>query len=207
MKTFRLIAAALIFAAVPAISAFAQTGAAAQNTATGKVVVVDTEAFAGTDEKGTGGVAKYVAGLNQVNKEFLPAITEIQNMGAKYDVLLKEYQNLANKPNPQVPVAPETVQAKADQLTSMKTEIERKQEDLKARASRRQEQIMIPINQDIGKAMKEFAKQKGYSMMFDVSKLANAGVILALDDKADVTNEFIAYYNARPATTATTAKP
>jgi hypothetical protein len=58
--------------------------------------------------------------------------------------------------------------------------------------------------QDIMKAIGEFTKQKGYGLILDAAKLDSAGVILGWDEaKVDVTKEFITFYNARPATTAT----
>ena len=58
---------------------------------------------------------------------------------------------------------------------------------------------------DIGKALDEFAKKNGYSLILDGAKLDGAGLILAFDEKSEVTKEFITFYNARPATAATTA--
>ena len=56
--------------------------------------------------------------------------------------------------------------------------------------------------------MDEFAKQKGYALILDASKLEGAGLILAVDPaKVDVTKEFITFFNSRPAGTATTAAP
>jgi hypothetical protein len=62
--------------------------------------------------------------------------------------------------------------------------------------------------QDIGKAINDYATQKGYALMLDLAKMADAGMVLSMDaSKIDVTKDFIAFYNARPAGTATTATP
>ena len=61
--------------------------------------------------------------------------------------------------------------------------------------------MISPVQQDISRVMQDFAKQKGYSVILDVSKLA--GAVLVYDEaKADVTKEFITFYNARSATGA-----
>ena len=61
--------------------------------------------------------------------------------------------------------------------------------------------------QDIGKAVNDFAKQKGYTLILDIAK-DQAGFLLAVgDEKIDITKDFITFYNARPAATATTATP
>jgi hypothetical protein len=45
-------------------------------------------------------------------------------------------------------------------------------------------------------------------MILDAAKLEQGQLVLALNPtKADVTKEFILFYNARPATSASTAKP
>ena len=67
---------------------------------------------------------------------------------------------------------------------------------------------MGPIRAEIGKALQDFANQKGYALILDAAKLDGAGLILAFDAaKVDVTKEFITFFNARPATTATTTTP
>jgi hypothetical protein len=67
---------------------------------------------------------------------------------------------------------------------------------------------MGPILQEIHKALNDYAKAKGYALILDSAKLGNAGVILAFDEaKVDYTKDFIAYFNARPAATATPAAP
>ena len=62
--------------------------------------------------------------------------------------------------------------------------------------------MIVPITQDISKAIEEFAKQQGYSAIFDVAKMAETGALLFLTETAEATNQFIVFYNARPATAA-----
>ena len=67
---------------------------------------------------------------------------------------------------------------------------------------------MGPIRQEIGKALQDYAKQKGIALILDAAKLDGAGLILAFDpERVDVTRDFITFFNARPATTATTTVP
>ena len=80
----------------------------------------------------------------------------------------------------------------------MEREIKFKQDDAKARFERRQQAVLGPVMQNIGKALTDFAKQKGYLFIFDISKDDNGLLVAIGDDKADVTKEFIAFYNARP---------
>lgn len=197
MKTFRSIAAIFVFSALFAVSAFAQTAA------TPKIGFVNTYAFG--DDKA--GITKYINANKTLETEFTPVNNELKTMATKYQTLQKDFENLrdaAQKPNS--PVKVETVQAKADELDKLGREIKFKQEDAKAQFERRQAALLGPVQQDIMKAMQDFAKQKGYSVILDAAKLDEAGIILAWDPSADVTKEFVTFFNARPATTATTTK-
>lgn len=200
MKTFSFIAATFIFAAFAAVSASAQVPAASAQPA--KIVVINSAAFA-TKE----GITKYSKAIEALDLEFRPTQTEINTMGTRLQSLATEIDN-ARKTNPAVPMKPEAIQAKVDEAQALEIKLKRTQEDAKARLEKREAQTLEPIMADIMKGLDEFAKQKGYALILDAAKLVNAGVILALDGaKVDVTKEFITFYNARPATTATTAAP
>jgi Skp family chaperone for outer membrane proteins len=204
MKRLSLVAISFVFTALFAAAVFAQ--APAQPGAGTRIAVINTSAF--DDEKG--GIIKYANAMNALDNEFKPLQTEIQGLVTRYNTLgaeIKKIQDSANAPTP-VPIDQKTVAAKVDEYQTLETTIKRKQEDGKARLEKRQGEVMGPVLQDIGKAMDEFAKQKGYAMILDGAKLDSAGLILAVDlTKVDVTKEFITFYNARPAGTATTAAP
>lgn len=201
MKTFRSIAAVFVFAAIFAVSAFAQTTTAP----TGKIGVINTQAF-DTDK---GGITKYVNAMNSLDAELAPDINALKAMAAKIQSLETELTDLRNKiADPKLPAVADktklqtTAQSKYDEYQNLQTEFKRKQEDYKAKLERRQGAVMSPILDDIGNALQDFAKKNGYMLILDASKLQNAGLILAFDDKYDITKDFITFYNARPATTA-----
>ena len=200
MKTFRSIAVTFVFAAIFAVSAFAQ----AQPAGATKIGIINTSAF---DDKT--GITKYVNAANTLEAEFKPVDAELRTLATKIEALQKEIQTLQDqlKANPNLPIKPETANAKVEEYDKLTREFKFKQEDAKVRYERREAVIMGPVRQDIGKAMQEFAKQKGYSFIFDAANLDKAGLILAFDEKNNVTAEFIQFYNARPAGTATTAAP
>lgn len=205
MKTFRLIAAGFFFAIALAASSFAQTGAA-QTVGTAKIVVIDTSAFA--DEK-AGGITKYVSAMKSLDTEFTSVQNDLQSTATKLTTLQKEIQTLQDQAaGGKVPVDQKSAQAKVETFQNLQTEFKRKQEDAKARYERRQEQLMGPVMQDIFRAMQDFAKQKGYDLILDAVKLDAQQMILAfMPSKMDVTKEFITFYNARPAGTASAATP
>lgn len=181
----------MIFAAAFAVSAFAQTGA-------GKIGVINTFEFEAS--QGKPGITKYVTAMNRLETEFKPVQTELDTLANKINALRKEIENF-QKAGANVPVANAT--AKAEEYEKLVREFKFKQEDAKARFESRRQVVVSPVLQDIGKAMMEFAQQKGYAIILDAAKLDSAGLILAFDTKHDVTEEFIKFYNARPAGTAT----
>ena len=198
MKTFRLIAANFIFAAVFAVSAFGQ----AADTKIGLV-----NAFAFEDPKG--GITKLVTASSSLETEFKQPATELETMYNRIQALQKEIADIQRQiQDPKTPAAVDKVklqatgQAKADEYEKMGRNFKVKQEDLKAGLERRRQVVVGPIYQDVMKALQEFAVKNGYAVILDGAKLEEAQILMAFNNKFDVTKEFIAFYNARPATTA-----
>ena len=195
MRTFRLIAVSVVFAAIFAVSALAQTAA-------GKIGLINTQAF--DDDKA--GITKYVAAMNSLETEFKPLSTELQTLGTKIQALQKEIEALQKQVQEgKVPVNQASVTAKLEEYDKLTREYKFKEEDAKARYQRREAAVMGPIRQDIGNAIQEYTKKNGYVLVIDVSK-DSTGLILGLDETADITKQFITFYNARPATTAVVPK-
>jgi Skp family chaperone for outer membrane proteins len=202
MNTFRLIAAALFVSALFAISAFAQ----AAQPAPSKIVYINVAAF--DDDKA--GITKYIAVMKALDTEFAGVNGELQTMATRYQTLGKEIQALQASAtnNPKVPIDQKAATAKVDEYQKLERDIKFKQEDAKARFQSRYNTVVGPVYQDIMKALQDFAKQKGYSMILDAAKLDEAGIILAVgNDSADVTKDFVTFYNARPAGTAAATTP
>ncbi len=198
MKRISLFIAGFVFAVVFAGSAFAQTPAPV------KIGVINTFAFG--DEKV--GITKYINALKSLNAEFAPAQVELDTLSKKLTALAKEVQLLREQAaSGKVPIDEKAAQAKVEEAERLQRDIKFKQEDAKARYERRQQAVIGPVMQDIGKAVNDFAKQKGYTLILDIAK-DEAGFLLAIgDEKIDVTKDFITFYNARPAATASTASP
>jgi Skp family chaperone for outer membrane proteins len=200
MKKISLFVTSLMFAAVFAVSAFGQT--AAQPAAT-KIGWINTAAFG--DEKA--GVNKYNNALKALEAEMKPRVTELQGMQAKLQTISDDIKKLTA--NPAVPIPQASVQAKQEEGQRIQREFEFKKKEYDAAMSKRGSEILAPIQNDLLKAIQDYAKQKGYGVVLDIAALVNDNMnaILALDPGADITKDFITYYNARPATTATTATP
>ena len=202
MKRFSLIAACFIFTAVFSISAFGQVPAA---TATGKIGLVNVNAFG--DDKA--GITKFRNALNSLEPEFSKINADLKTMQTRLQVLATEIQGLQKPSAPGIPDKkdPAVLAAKIEEGQNLEVSIKRMQEDGKAKYERRYQQVVGPVFGDIIKALNDYAKQKGYAVILDGAKLEESGILMGFDDKYDVTKDFVVFYNARPAGTATAAKP
>ena len=213
MKAIRTTFFAAALAATAAVTASAQTtpgprpapaqprpaGAAPGGPVTvaeGKFAIIDTEAFGDQKE----GIQRLVAAFQTVEREFKPRRDEIQTLRTRYDALVKEINDT------KAVAAPAALQTKADQAEALKVEIERKQQDGQKALDKRVQDLTGPVYQDIGNALQAYAKARGLTVVFDVSKMQ--GVVMVVDGAIDITNAFIAEYNPRnPASAAAAAPP
>ncbi|MEZ5346434.1 MAG: OmpH family outer membrane protein [Pyrinomonadaceae bacterium] len=190
MKTVRLTLIGAFLTAIFAISAFAQTG-------TGQIAVINTLAFGG-DEKGAGGITKYINAQKRLDDEFKVENQQLTTLQTRINGLKTEIANLQKAANAGTPVQQKQITDKAQEHDNLVREYKFKEESAKAKFEIRLDAVMGPVNADISDAMQEFAKQKGYSIILDAARLDRAGLILAFDNKFDATAAFITFYNARP---------
>jgi Skp family chaperone for outer membrane proteins len=196
MKRINLLAATFVFAALFSVSAFAQAAAPGAT----KIGWIETGMF-GDDKEG---ITKYNNAVKALEAEMRPQVTYLQGLQTKLKTISED---LAKMQNPQVPVNQQAAAAKQEEGQRLQREFEFKKKEYDAALEAGSNRVLGPVSADIGKAIQEFAKAKGYSVVLDIDKLAQANIILALDQSANITKEFITFYNARPASTATTATP
>ena len=199
MKRFTILTVSVVFSALFAVSTFAQAGAV---PAAAKIGWLDTGAFA--DEKE--GVTKYIAGLKALDSEMKPKVTDLQSIQARLKTISDELAKAQSSPA-NVPIDQKALQAKQDEGQKLQRDFDYKKKEYDATLEARSGQVLGPISADISKSIQDYAKLKGYAVVLDINALAQANAILALDATANITKDFITYYNAKPATTATTAKP
>jgi Skp family chaperone for outer membrane proteins len=198
MKNLLTIAFSIIFLAV---SAIAQT-----QTVSLKIVFMNTNAF--YDEKQ--GITKLVNANKQLNNEFAARIKDLDDGSRRLDGIAKEMETMQKLPPAQFNRAAYTT--KQDEGERLQRELQYKKTELETAISKRRVALVGPISREIGDAVTEFSKKNSYGVVFDVAKLDNSGALLFLADAADVTKDFIAFYNARPAgatvsPTTTTPRP
>lgn len=180
--------------AVLAFAAFFAGSVSAQAVAPTKIGWIDTGAFG--DEKG-GGITKYINAYKALAAEVKPKETELIGLQTKLQTIAADLKRMQE--NTAVPIDRNAAAAKQDEGARLEREMKFKKEEYDAFVQKRGGEILGPINQDIGKAIADFGKQKGYIAIFDIEKLAQAGAILHLEPTANITKEFITFYNARPA--------
>jgi Skp family chaperone for outer membrane proteins len=196
MKRISTIAVSFIFAALFAVTAFGQATAPA-----GKIGWIDTGMF--SDEKE--GVTKYNTALKSLETEMKPKVTELQGIQTRIQNIAEEIRKMTS--NPAVPVNQQAVAQKQEEGQGLQRNFEFKKKEYDAHLEKRTGEVLGPVSADISRAIQDFAKQKGYAVVLDIAALANANAILALDGSANITKEFITFFNARPATTASAATP
>lgn len=214
MKRVSLLALGLVFAAASAVTASAQPGgaAAAAALAPGKVVWLDSGAF-GDDKEG---IQKYIQAQKALEAEVKPKADELKTIQTQLQTLTTDIENLQKQANSN-PAAntqaiAKQIQDKNDEGQTLQRSLEFKQKEAQAYYQKRAGVVLGPIQQQIAAALKDYAKSKGFTVILDIAAMVgdqqNPGSILYLDPSADVTRDFIIYFNKTgAAATATTTKP
>ena len=145
------------------------------------------------------GIAKFTSLLNTLNREFQPRQTELSNLQTRITTLNKEISDT------QAVADPNTIRQKREQLDQAQIEYKRKGEDAETAYNKRRQDIFLPLQQDIGKALEAFAKARGITVIVDGSQVP----VVYAAEAIDVTRAFINEFNAKnPATAvATPAAP
>ena len=200
MKIDRFIAAIAFVAALAVSPSFAQTRPAASPATppqTGgalpdsKIALIYSDAF--LDPKT--GIARFSTVLSNLNREFQPRQTELQQLSQKMQALKDEVDKTKSVAEPRA------LQTKVDQLEAWNKELQRKSEDAQAAYQKRRGEIFAPLEDDIKKGLEAFAKQRGINVIIDGSQVP----VVYAADSIDVTRAFINDFNSKnPATAAVT---
>jgi len=203
MKIASFFAAVALLATV-AVSASAQQRPAAPAAAPAtqqatvavpdsKMAMIYSDAF--MDPKT--GIAKFSSLLSTLNREFQPRQTELQGLQTRINTLTKEISDTQNVADPNA------IRTKRDQLEQLNTEFKRKGEDAEAAYGKRRQDIFLPLQQDIAKALEAFAKARGITVIVDGSQVP---VVYAADN-IDITRAFINEFNSKNPATASVTTP
>lgn len=177
---------------LPKLAAFVLAVLAASvsaQTAPTRIGWIRTGAFG--DEKQ--GIVKYVAAIKTVDDGFKAQVAELQSLRTRINAIVADLQKTppANLANPQA------VQAKREEGERLQREFEFKNKEFDAAYGKRRNEVVGAISADILKAVQEYGKQKGFAVILDISTMAQGNALLHLDPSADITRDFVAFYNAR----------
>jgi Skp family chaperone for outer membrane proteins len=202
MRIYRLIAAFAFLAAITVLPAYAQpkTATAPQTAPAGagggavpdsKIAIIFTDAF--LDPKN--GITRINNLAASLDREFQPRRTELQGMQTRVQQLTDSISKLQQSQNV---VDPKSIQTQIDQLDTLKKDFQRKAEDAQAAFTKRQQEVLGPLQDDIGKALEAYAKTHGITVLIDASRVP----LVYAADNLDITRAFIAEYNSRNPGTA-----
>jgi outer membrane protein len=143
------------------------------------------------------GIARYNSLLTTLNREFEPRRNELQALQTRIQTLTKEIDDTQNVADPNA------IRVKRDQLTQLNTDFKRKGEDAEAAYAKRRQEIFLPLQTDIGKALEVFAKARGITVIVDGSQVP----VVYAADSIDITRAFIADFNSKNPATAAVTQP
>jgi Skp family chaperone for outer membrane proteins len=173
--------------------------AAAVQLPMSKMAILYTDLF--LDQKT--GIAKFNSVVTKLNSEFQKTKDELTQMQTRAQTLETEITKLREAPEG-TPIDQRSLQAKIDQLDQLKKDIQRKGEDAQGAYNRRRQELFLPLQEEIGKALEAFAKARGINVIIDGTQVP----LLYAADSIDITRAFIADFNSKnPVTAATTTTP
>lgn len=196
MKVFRIIVAAIVFAAFT-ILAQTQTRPAG---APANIAIIDSSAFSDSKQ----GISRVMAAMQEIETKFTPLRNEIRGMRERLNTLRSDLEKKRA-----IQDAKTTAQ-QADEADRLEVQIKRKAEDAQASYQKESLAVLDPLQRDIGTALTAYAESKGITLLID----ANRVPIVYAANSLDITKDFINDYNrthpagagpaiapARPATT------
>jgi Skp family chaperone for outer membrane proteins len=162
-----------------------------------RIALIDTGMFG--DEKN--GIFLYVDAAKKVQLEFQARTTELQSLDDRLTALANEIKTLMQAKV----VDQKTIQAKQSEGERLQQEMTTKKGRLDEDVSKRYQEVISPISNQIGAAMDLFARQRGITMTLDISKLLPA--ILTAVPATDLTKVFIDDFNRSHPRTGPASRP
>ena len=198
MNRTTLIIAFAFIACISASPVFAQgspTAAAGVNVPVSKLAVIYSEQF--QDPKT--GIARFIVTLNKLNGEFQKVQDDLNQTTQQLTALQNEITRLQQAGG----ATPAQIQAKIDTLDQQKRDYQGRGEDAKAQYQKRYQDLFVPLQEDISKALDTYAKSRGITLIIDGSQVP----VLYAAESMDVTRAFISDYNLKNPATAQATPP
>jgi len=184
-----------VFAQGTAVRPQGPAASATVNVPVSKMAVIYSEQF--QDPKT--GIARFTVTLNRLNGEFQKVQDDLTQTAQR----LTAQQNEITKLQQAGGATPAQIQARIDSLDQQKREYTRKGEDAKAQYQKRYQDLFLPLQDDVSKALDVYAKARGITMIIDASQAP----ILYVAESMDITRAFISEYNLKNPVTAQVTPP
>lgn len=187
-----LLLAATAFPQTPAPKAgtAAPAAAASADMPKPKIAFVNTAAF-----------REYINELKPVyeklNAELTPREQELQSIKSNIDAKQESLDKNGAK------YTPAQARKLQDDIEQLRKEGQRKLEDYQEFAQKREGELTGATYSKVMEHLNKYVAEKGLTIVFSTLQIAEANLIVYMDPKADITQDFVASYNkANPAATA-----
>ncbi len=184
-----------VFAQGTAVRPQGPAASATVNVPVSKMAVIYSELF--QDQKT--GIARFTFTLNKLNAEFQKVQNDLTQTQQRLTALQDEITKLQQAGG----ATPAQIQAKIDTMDQQKKDYTRKGEDAKAQYQKRYQDLFLPLQDDVSKALDAYAKAHGITLIIDGSQVP----ILYAAESMDVTKAFITEYNLKNPATAQATLP
>ncbi len=184
-----------VFAQGTAVRPQGPAVSATVNVPVSKMAVIYSEQF--QDQKT--GIARFTVTLNKLNAEFQKVQNDLTQTQQRLTALQDEITKLQQAGG----ATPAQIQAKIDTMDQQKKDYTRKGEDAKAQYQKRYQDLFLPLQDDVSKALDAYAKAHGITLIIDGSQVP----ILYAAESMDVTKAFITEYNLKNPATAQATLP
>lgn len=162
-------------------SSFAQAGTAGRTAYLNSALFFDNHI----------GIRKLIVINRTIEEEFMPRQQELQGMAQKVAALQEEAKQLEAAQ----PANPQGAAAKRREAETLQRQIDFKQKEARSQVAKRAQELRASTIQEIQREFREYAAARNIGMLWDVSKVGEA--LLYAGPDADVTTDFIAYYNQK----------
>lgn len=188
MKSFRLLILSLLATGLAAsLAAQPAKTTVAKAVEPARVAYVNSNAFLETAT----GIKQLVKVYQTLELEFAPQQSELTLLQEKLRTLIAEHNKLRAEATPNT----KAIEEKQAAFATLQQEFQAKQQAGQQAFQKRQQELQGPISLELGKELRVFAQERDVTMLFDIAKLGDA--LLDAKPDADLTADFIAYYNAK----------
>jgi len=132
----------------------------------------------------------YVQAESTYNRELGGFRSEVEKLQTSLDSAAADFEQKS------VMLSATAKTAKRKDLEAQRDRLEQRANELRDRASQREQQLLAPLHGKVNDAIESVRADGGYAFIFDVS--ANQGLIVAVDKSLDLTQKVIDKIKAAP---------